>query len=131
VGDEEIVKEKKSRPRYEVVIILLVVIAALVVALGISRVQSKSERGRILISELAQLRAAITTYVALNKTNPSNIESLAEMSYSFSLSEKPRSYLDNISANQEGKLIDPFGNPYLYDAKLGRVSSSSSGFEGW
>ena len=42
-----------------------------------------------------------------------------------------RPYLESIQVNAEGKLIDPFGKPYVYDAKRGMVSSAAPGYEKW
>lgn len=128
---QEVVKVKKKRAKYEVVIILLVIVAAVVIAFGISRAQSKAEKGKLLITEIEQIRAAITTYVTLNKTNPSDLASLTKMAYNFSPGEAPRTYLANVKLDDKGKIVDPFGNPYEYDSKSGRVASATKGFEKW
>lgn len=128
---QEVVKSKKSRAKYEVVIILLVIIAAVVVAFGISRAQSKAEKSKLMISELEQMRAAITTYVTLNKTTPPDLVDLTKMTYSFAPGDQAKNYLSNIKVGKDGELVDPFGNPYKYDSKTGWVSSSTKGYDKW
>lgn len=128
---QEVVTAKKKRAKYEVIIIVLVIIAAVLVAMGISRAQSKAKDGKVMIAELSQMRAAITTYLALNKTNPPDLASLTKLKYSFAPGEAERAYLANIKVGKAGELVDPFGSPYKYDAKTGRVVSMTKGYANW
>lgn len=128
---QEVGSVKKSRAKYEIVIIILVILAAVVVALGISRARDKAEKGKLLLAELDQVRAAVQIYVDLNKSTPPDLASLVQKKYSFSPGETPQPYLAGATLNKEGELIDPFGNPYIYDKKTGRVSSATKDFEQW
>ncbi len=128
---QEVGKPKKTRARYEVIIILIVILAGAVVAFGINRAQSKAEKGNLLISELEQIRSAVTMYKTLNKSNPPDLVSLTKMSYTFAPGEAPKNYLANIKENKKGQLIDPFGNPYKYDTKSGWVSCMTEGYSKW
>lgn len=40
-------------------------------------------------------------------------------------------YLNAVTADPEGHLLDPFGNRYRYDPRSGRVSSETPGYETW
>ena len=127
----EVVRTKKSRAKYEVVILLIVIVAALIAGFGIYKARSGVDKGKLLMTELEQIRSAITTYKTLNKVNPPTIEDLTKLTYSFSPNEKPRPYLSDIAVNREEKPVDPFGNPYKYDVSKGWVTSSTKGYAEW
>lgn len=131
MAGQEVSGTKKSRAKYEVIIIVLVVIAAVIVGFSISKAQSKAEKGQLMIAELSQIRAAVATFKTLNRSNPANLQELAKLKYTFSPGEEPRTYISNIAADKEGNLIDPFGNAYTYDTKTGWVKSSTKGYENW
>lgn len=129
--DEQVIQTKKPRAKFEWAIIAVVLVAALVVALGIYSKRDSVRKGKLLLSELNNVRAAVTMYKTLNKTNPPSLEALAKLNYSFEPGQAGKPYLEGVKINNAGKVVDPFGNPYNYDTKAGWVFSSSKGYEKW
>lgn len=120
-----------KRAKYEWVIIILLVISAVVIGAGIYRAQDKAQKGELMVSELEQLRAVIQLYKLLQKDNPADLLSLTKMTYTFAPGEQPKAYLSNIKVGSDGRLVDPFGSAYSYDAKVGWVHSATVGYEKW
>lgn len=129
--NQEVGKPKKSRAKYEVIILLVVIAAALVAGVSIYKMRVKADKSKLLLSELEQMRSAITTYKTLNKVLPPDLEGLVKLTYSFTSTESPKPYLPNAKLNPAGKLVDPFGNVYKYDVAKGWVSSSTTGYTDW
>lgn len=125
---QEVVKPKKNRAKYEVLVILIVVVAAVVAGIMLHRGKSDLNNGKLLQAQLSQLRLAITTYKTLNKVNPPDLTSLTKLTYSFEPGEAAKPYLSNMGTSKDGKLLDPFGNPYVYDASKGWVASTTPGY---
>lgn len=125
------VMPKKTRAKYEVVVLVVVIIAAIVVGFGIYSARNKAEKGKLMLSELEQIRSALITYKTLNKSNPTDLASLTKMTYTFAPGEAPKQYLSNIPTNSKGELVDPFGKPYKFDTAKGWVYSSTEGYANW
>ncbi len=128
--DENVVKAKKPRAKYEWVIIAVVMVAAIVIAFGIYTKRDSAQKGKLLISELSNIRSSISLYKTLNKTNPPNIEALTEVNYSFDRGSPARPYLEGVTTN-DGKIVDPFGHTYEYNTSNAWVTSSTKGYENW
>lgn len=129
--DEQIVQTKKPRPKYEWAVLGAAFVAAIVIAFGIYTKRDAAQKGKLLISELSNIRSAVTTYKMLNKVNPPSIDDLSKLNYSFEPGEAAKPYLNKVKTNTKGEAIDPFGNPYKYDAQTGWVVSITKGFEKW
>ena len=119
-----------GRAKYEVVVVVIVVLIAIAIAVGLYAARTKVYNGKRVVAELSQIRSAVALYTTTNKTLPPNLETLAKGNYS-APNGTQRPYLEKIKTNGEGKLMDPFGTPYAYDAKRGLVSSASKGYEKW
>lgn len=119
----------RGRAKYEIVVVVIVVLLAIAVAVGLYAGRSKVYNGKRMITELSAIRAAVTLYADTNKAMPPNLETLMKSTYDVAGANRP--YLESIQINAEGKLIDPFGKSYVYDAKRGMVSSASPGYEKW
>jgi type II secretory pathway pseudopilin PulG len=111
-----------------VLIVIIVIALAFVAWFTLSSMKSKANKDTRLASELQEMRAVITMYKTLNKANPPNLEGLAKQNYSFTPGDAPKPYLPNIKPDASGKLLDPFGNPYKYDAAKGWVVSTTEGY---
>lgn len=123
--------KRVKRPLYEKFIIMAVVAASIFTAISVYSSESKFFKDRILMYELESMRSAVITYKLLNKSNPSDLQQLVHMKYSFSLNEKDRQYLGNVHTDKEGFPIDPFGNRYVYDRTSGWVTSTTEGYKDW
>jgi competence protein ComGC len=96
-----------GRPKYEVVIVTMVVIITIIISIGIYSERSKVNKRKLLITEMDTLRSNIALYIIHNKSKPPSLDALS----------LPK--------------IDPFGNEYTYDPETGRVSSITEGYESW
>jgi len=131
MDDHEVGRAKKKRARYEVLIILIVIVAAVIAGFGIFKERGKVDKGQLLRTELEQIRAAVSTYKALNKVNPADLESLTKLTYSFEPGEKAIPYLQNVKVDKKGQLLDPFGHVYNYNPRSGWVASTTPGYLDW
>jgi len=87
-----------------------------------------------LKAELVNIRQALALYKALNGRYPASLRELLERRalapYEAGILLSPR-YLEHQAVDEQGRLLDPFGAPYIYDPATGTVRSSRRGFEGW
>jgi len=128
---QEVTKPKKGRAKYEVIIVVVLIVVAVVAGLALSKMRGKVDNDRLLMSELEQMRSAITMYKMINKTNPPSLEGLVKQTYTFKPGDTPKPYLPNIKPGKNGKFIDPFGNPYKYDVAKGWVLSTTPKYANW
>ncbi len=129
--DEQVVQTKKPRARYEWVIIAVVLVASIVLAFGIYTKRDSANKGKLLVSELENIRSAVEMYVTMNKANPPSLAALTKLNYSFEPGQPGKPYLTSLKASQTGEIMDPFGNMYKYDPKTGWAASGTKGFEKW
>jgi len=129
--DEQVIQTKKPRAKFEWAIIAVVLIAAIVVAFGIYTKRDGVRKGKVLFSELENIRSAVTMYKTLNKANPPSLEALTKLNYSFEPGQPGKPYLEKVKMGKEGNVLDPFGNPYKYDSKNGWVTSATKGYDKW
>ncbi len=129
--EQEVIRVKKPRAKFEWIIIIVILVASLVVSFGIYRKRDEAAKGRLMIYELANIRQAVMIYLKLNRNLPPSLAALAKLKFTFEQGDQPRAYLQNIAAGPEGEFIDPFGNSYRYDARSGWVASATEGFENY
>jgi type II secretory pathway pseudopilin PulG len=91
-------------------------------------------RETALRTGLANIRLSIQLYRVLNGRYPVHLKEL--LSKRFLMPTKEGTifgdhYLRAHALDQNGYPIDPFGQRYHYNASLGRVASSTSGYENW
>lgn len=118
------------RPRYESVIVVIVVILVLVLSMGLYAGRIKIQNGRLLKNELQAMRTAVELHIMRERTLPPDLKTLMKLTY-IDGEGQPRPYLDKIFENSTGQLIDPFGNPYRYDPRTGRVYTTTRGYKNW
>ncbi len=90
--------------------------------------------------ELANLRSAVSNYALYNKKLPGTLQELFEKKAAspkhsiegaeFNI-EFHGKYIEGMTTDNDGVPLDPFGNRYSFDAKTGRVRSTTSGYETW
>jgi hypothetical protein len=83
---------------------------------------------------LLNIRKTVQLYHLVERQYPPDLKSLVQKRLmlpgredTFFLEE----YLNAVTFNPEGKLLDPFQNPYRYDSKSGKVISGTEGYETW
>lgn len=120
---------KAKRPAYEIVIVAIVVTLSIVLSAALYSGRMQIRKSNMIIHELAMLRSSITLYKMINRENPVDLEVLAKATYQ--ADEIKRTYVDHLPRDKSGKVVDPFGNAYRYDATSGWVQSTTKGFERW
>ncbi|MBI5561484.1 MAG: hypothetical protein HY894_01330 [Deltaproteobacteria bacterium] len=90
--------------------------------------------------ELANLRGAVTTYALFNGRLPPGLSELARNNivipkhaiegkdYAIEIGSR---YVEGMTVDKDGNLLDPFGAAYKYDPVTGRINSASAGHETW
>ena len=120
----------RGRAKYEIVIVVIIVVLAVALAMGLYAGRTKIHNGKRLVNELQGLRTGVELYMTLNRSIPSNLETLAKSTYD-SGDGTQRPYIENLPTNEKGQIIDPFGHPYKYDPKTGYVCSTTPGYQTW
>ncbi len=121
--------ESKGKRRLEIVIVVLVIIAAIVI-LGIkNHLAAKSAKEEALISQLRAVRTAVALYLEVNRTLPPNLKVLADNEYS--LGDKTNSYLTGVKVDEEGYPVDAFGNRFNYSPKNGKIFPKEDEYSDW
>jgi hypothetical protein len=99
------------------------------VAVGITAINihssKQAEKEQTLISELRQLRSAVTLYTVSFKENPPSLAAALDAKYPFTTPAW------TVKRDAAGNLVDPFGGVYSYDKTSGWVSATTSGYEKW
>jgi hypothetical protein len=120
---------EKKRAGFEVVIVTVVVILTLALGLLLFKQRDKVQKGRVLIQELAAMRSGVSLFQMINNRLPSDLKELIGSTYEANSVTHP--YIEFSGDKDEGKPLDQFGNPFVYDARTGWVRSSSRGYENW
>ena len=123
-----------GRTVYEALLLLSLVGILLSVAMSDFLDSVNTAREVALKSELTNVRTAIRLYHMLNKRYPASLKCMVEEDYVLSFQEAPvlkRTYLEHISTDEEGNILDPFGSLFIYNRSNGKVQSSTSEYESW
>jgi type II secretory pathway pseudopilin PulG len=131
------------------VVVAVVAVLIFVVVTHYSRNLSES-RETAIRSELATLRNTINLFTAVKGRCPTTLQELVSAEYALpykagiaepikdesgkiEIREKvffdPK-YLEAYAVDAEGNILDPFGNPYVYEPKECTVHTGSPGYEG-
>lgn len=113
-----------SRKVWYIIIGCVVVIALGITAFSIHKAKN-SEKEQTLISELKQLRSAVSLYQVSFKEYPTSLPASLDAKYPFAAPKW------TVARDAGGNPLDPFGGPYNYDKTSGWVHSSTSGYEKW
>jgi type II secretory pathway pseudopilin PulG len=116
--------------------LLVCIIVAVMMGVVIPRYQRLADEARetALKTGLANIRQAIQVYVLMNQKVPEDLRDLTRERLMVPLREDTiftTEYLRSLAQDSEGYPLDPFGNRYLYEPKVGSVSSTTKGYEKW
>ena len=87
-----------------------------------------------LRSELGNIRTAINIYRVMNQRYPDSLRAMIMEKYMLPArgdSIINQQYLEHMSVDKDENPLDSFGNPFIFNEKIGRVKSSSKGYESW
>jgi len=145
-------RNNKGRTVFETLLALIIIGILLVGAITYFQRATKVVKEYALMSELGNIRISVLLYFVINKKFPDSLkqmvdekiilpfqdtEAIKKMTGNAGITVQTgtiiidRTYLEKMSMDKEGNILDPFGNPYTYDARLGKVSSSTQSYGGW
>ena len=115
---------------------VLVVVLAAAMMMYFDRL-AREARETALKMGLGNIRMSVRLYHALNERYPRDVRELLTTGYH--LPTQPiqadtvfvDQYLQVQAFDAAGYPVDPFGHRYRYDPAVGRVSSSTGGYEQW
>jgi len=93
--------------------------------------EQKAYKQRALYYQLMLMRQGINLFNVTEKRLPDSLTELAVSSFKMPDSNVNHRYIERLPVSPDGSLLDPFGNPYKYDKKLGWVMSVTPGYEFW
>ncbi|MFH1829268.1 MAG: hypothetical protein ABH871_00630 [Pseudomonadota bacterium] len=120
-----------QRGIFESIILLFVFITIFAFMIHGYFLEQTRYREKALHYELVLLRQAISTFDIIEKRKPISLVELALMTFQLPGDKIGKRYIDRIIINDRGEIIDPFGNPYIYNEENGWVSSSSEDYKQW
>jgi type II secretory pathway pseudopilin PulG len=123
-----------GRTTFEALIVTALAGILLVMAISTFLGSVRLVREVALRAELGNIRTAVSLYLILNRRLPKSLNDMVKERYLLPYQEEGvinRAYLETASVDKDGNPLDPFGNRYIYDEKMGMVKSSTKGYEGW
>jgi type II secretory pathway pseudopilin PulG len=141
----------RGRTVFETLLALIIIGILLVGAITYVQKATRVIKEYAMISELSNIRTSILMYFVINRKFPESLKQMVEEKIILPFWDKEalkevagigkeislqsgsividRTYLEKMSIDSDGNILDPFGKPYLYDQKLKRVKSSTAGYE--
>ncbi len=101
---------------------------------------AKAARETALRTELTNIRTGIKLFRLLNRRNPVSLKEMVERNVilpgriggdPFTSSIYEQKYLMHNAVDEEGNILDSFGNKFEYDPKTGGVRTTTEGYEAW
>ncbi|MBN1282450.1 MAG: hypothetical protein JXA24_01585 [Proteobacteria bacterium] len=121
--------KRLRRSPFEVFAVAAAVAASLAISISFYAARADFEKGRVLASELSAIRSSVLAYIAVRGATPDALADLFRSGYETGGEQRP--FLHPQGMLEDGGLVDPFGNPYLYRRESGWVFSSTPGYERW
>lgn len=143
----------KGRTVFEMLLALIIIGILLIGATTYLQRTTTVIKEYSLISELNNIRTTILLYFVINKKFPDSLKQMLDEKIILPFHDTEtlnkmagqtpglnlqsgtiiidRTYLEKIAMDKDGNITDPFGNPYNYDARLGKISSSTRNYGGW
>jgi type II secretory pathway pseudopilin PulG len=112
-------------------IIILIFVAAFLVYIYKASI---IVREKVLQIELKSLRQTLILYKATQSGYPIDLKVFMQAKYKQGTVEEVifgKEFLASIATDQEGYPIDSFGNRFYYDARSGKLHSSTKGYTSW
>ncbi len=123
--------EHPRRSLLENVLLAVVFVAILAFFINSYYLEQKVYKQKALHYQLMILRQGVNMYNLVNRDFPDNLAKLATSTYRLPGEDINRVYIERFPISTNGKLLDPFGNPYAYEQKHGWVMSTTPGYDYW
>jgi len=140
MSNERELHSSDGRALLETLAVIVFVSILLVMAAERFYSSSRDIKETALRIELSNLRGAINFFVLLEKRLPASLAELAEKKAVISKKAVEGAdyevafegrFVEGMTVDAQGRIADPFGNPYGYDPKTGRVRPSTGSYEDW
>ena len=127
--EEESEFERQRRQRRWPFLLFLLAIA--LVVLWITPSQQQHIREMLVRQQVQQIRVALMLYRARFNEAPSSLKVLADARFIDPRSGMAIPYLEGVRFNRDGRMVDPMGYPYDYDAQQSLVRSTAPCCSKW
>lgn len=129
-----------GRSVLEALLVLFAVAVFVLVAMERYTSSIRALNETALTVELANLRTAVIFYSTMKGRLPGSLSELVKekvvatkrdirgREYDIVIAG---SYVESMEVDPSGRPLDPFGSPYDFDPRTGRVSSTTRGYETW
>jgi glutathione peroxidase-family protein len=124
-------KEKKQRPIWEKIILVLILLAVPSVIYGYYHIHQKSLKEKTLIYQLQTLRNAVQIYLITYKESPKNLTELINATIDLKEGKELKLNFEGFKVDKDGNILDPFGNTYNYNATNHWINSTTQGYAKW
>ncbi|MBI3610607.1 MAG: hypothetical protein HY204_07905 [Nitrospirae bacterium] len=116
--------------------LIVVVLISIFMGVLIPKYQRMAQeaRGVALQISLGNIRKAVQIYVLTKQRIPADLRDLMRERYIVPIKEGTiftDQYLKTLALDEAGYPVDPFGNRYGYEPAIGRVYSTTKGYEKW
>jgi len=128
------IKKKRSLTLVELLVVLCVIFVCMGVFAIFAKINLKAARETALRNELYNIRMSVELYKIIRGKMPDDLVSLINQEFEFKTPGGiilKKSYLKPFRIDKQGYLLDPFMNRYLYNARTGKILSSTQGHENW
>ena len=95
--------------------------------------ERKILRQQKLMGELLILRGGVRLFSEVNERGPRDLTELCVSKFRLTGASRNTPYVDIrlVDINDQGKILDPFGNPFSYNPQTMWVASTTPGFKSW
>lgn len=116
--------------------LVVLVLISIFIGVLIPKYQRMAQEAREVAMQisLGNIRKAVQMYVLTKQKIPTDLRDLIQERYMFPMKDGTiftDQYLKTLALDGAGYPLDPFGNRYGYDPKLGLVFSTTKGYEKW
>lgn len=115
---------------HDIALVALALMAVLVMVF-LFRMEGRLNSMKVMRYQLQSLRMSVNLFKVVEGRSPSSMVELASAKYSYPGEDESRRFVDNLFIDSNGRVMDPFGNPYVLDAQSGWVRSQTRGYEFW
>lgn len=131
----KLLKNHQGRTLFETLLVTIFIAIFLFVAIERLLISIRQTKEVALAIELSNIRRAVGFYMMTKGKLPDSLNQLVKEQIVVPkqdvLITLDWSYIQDMSSDNEGYLLDPFGNRFLYDSKTGRVRAGTKGYELW
>ncbi len=120
-----------TRATWEIVVLIVIFVVAISFMARTYNLEDKVGKERALMYELAMLRQGVNLFKIVKQRFPGSLVELATASYTLPDDVRRRRFVEFVTVNGDGEIVDPFETPFAYDSAGGWVASQTPGYGSW